>query len=106
MRDGKVSVCEMVSEIPKRASNHVVAPTKAPRVICSLDENSAMDAFAMVLAHRIKRHEHDFMKLVKARQDRIRAEIQAENELRRKDLRAELMKRLIRGRVIFSGIGR
>lgn len=103
MRDGKVAVAEMVWELPRRDSNHVVAPVKAPRVICSFDESSPMDAFAILLRNRASRHRHDFMKLVRARQERLAAEQMAEIQQRRKDLRAEFEKRAIRGRIMFGG---
>lgn len=106
LRDGKVAVAEMLSEIPPVGPGRCVVPEKGPRVICSLDENSPMDAFALILSQRVKRHQHDFMRMVKARQDRIYAEQRAEADLRRKDLRAQLMARVVRGRQIFTGIGR
>lgn len=105
MRDGCVKVCEMVAEIPQQAPGKITIPVKVPRVVCSLDENSPLDAFAAVLLHRLKREHHDFMKLVRARQERLRRQGQAELDLRRRDLRRKI-ETLARRRVITTGIAR
>lgn len=103
MRADSVAVCEMVDEIPTRAKGSTVIPTKTPRVVCSLSPSSGMDAFASVLMHRLRREHHDFMKLVRKRQDRLRAAEQAKADDRRKDLRASLEKLLIRRRIMSVG---
>jgi hypothetical protein len=102
MRDGKVAVCELVSELHSRPGTPVI-PHKAPRVVCSLDEKSGLDAFAAVLAHRLRREHHDFMRLVRKRQDRLAAEARREMETRRRDLRAKLETLLIRRRIMSVG---
>jgi hypothetical protein len=99
MRDGKVAVAEMVSEIATRPAGSVVAPSRAPRVICSLDENSPMDAFSMILRNRIQRHNHDFAKLVLASRAKQARRDMAELEDRKRDLRAQWERRIIRGRI-------
>lgn len=102
-RDNKVAVAEKVTELPKRDSDHVVTPVVGYRVICSLDESSPMDAFAMILRHRIKRHEHDFAALVRAQEDKKRAQRQAEIDLRARDFRAAWEARLIKQRLTTIG---
>lgn len=103
MRNGKVAVCEMVYELPQRRNDCPVIPRKTPRVVCSLDETSGLDAFAAILAHRLRREHHDFMKLVRKRRERLAAEAQREADLRRKDLRAKLETLLIRRRIMSVG---
>ncbi len=105
IRDGAVKVCETVNEVLPRKQGCITVPEKTPRVVCSLDENSSFDAFAQVLAHRLKREHHDFMKLVNNRKARLRREAQAELDLRRSDLRRKLQ-HIANARVISSGIMR
>lgn len=105
IRDGCVKVCELVSEVSARPAGGTTIPHKVPRVVCSLDENSPLDAFAGVLLHRLKREHHDFMRLVRNRNDRLRREEQANADLRRKDMRVKL-EALARRRVITTGIMR
>ena len=100
---GKVQVCEMVSE--QTTNGGITCPVKRPRPIMSLDESSPMDAWSMVLMHRLRREHHDFMKLVRNRQDRLKREQQAEIAQRGADLRRKL-EALARRRVISTGIGR
>lgn len=101
MRDGKISVCEMVHEIPPRSSDVSVMPHKSPRVVASLDENSGMDAFSAILRHRISRHVHDFSALVFASRARARAEEQKRIDDQRAQFRAWLHRS--RGRIISVG---
>ncbi len=100
-----VKVCEMVWELPPRPKGTAVIPRQVPRVVCSLDETSGLDGFSSVLLHRLKREHHDFMKMVRTRQNRLRAEAQAELSLRQADLRRKLAA-MQSGRMIFTGIMR
>lgn len=107
MRDGKVSVCELVYELPERPRGCFVIPRKTPRVVCSLDESSGLDGFSAVLMHRLHRQHHDFMKLVNRRRDRLRAIEMRELQLRRRDLRAKIEAAAIRRRIMsLPAIGR
>lgn len=103
IRDGQVKVCEMVAEIVARPPGCMVIPERIPRVVCSLDENSAMDAWSMVLQHRLKREHHDFMRMVRRRADRLAATARAEMDLRRKDLRSQIQSRVIQQRIMSIG---
>lgn len=105
IRDGCVKVCEMVAEMQPCTNGGIHHPIKVPRYVCSLDESSPLDAWSSVLMHRMKREHFDFMKLVRARRDRLRKEAQTELDLRRSDLRHKL-EDLARRRVISTGSGR
>lgn len=106
IRDGAVKVCEVVSEITRPARDGTMQiPTKSQRVVCSLDESSSLDAFAMVLAHRLRREHMDFMKMVNRRRDRLRAEALKDIEARRRDLRRKLTN-IYNHRIISTGIMR
>lgn len=102
LRDGRVAVAEMVSERPRHRSGQMVKPHRAPRVICSLDEDSALDAFSMILKFRAQRHHHDFMKIVVASQAKKKAAEARELDQRRKDLRKAIESRVTRGRLMFT----
>lgn len=105
LRDGKVAVAEMVYELPKHQDGATVRPQKTPRVICSFDEDSAMDAFSMVLRFRAQRHHHDFMKIVMASQRKKHEAEQRIVDQRRKDLRKAIESRVIRQRLMFTPAG-
>ncbi len=105
IRDGSVKVCEMVAELPRRPRGATIVVDKVPRVVCSLDESSPLDAFASVLRHRLRREHHDFMKLVRNRQMRMRRDAQRDIDLRRIDLRKKLEQIAVR-RVVSTGIMR
>lgn len=83
----------------------VVSTIKVPRVVCSLTEDSPMDAWSAVLMHRLKREHHDFMRMVNARRARLRKEAEKEVAERGRDLRKRL-EALARRRVISTGIPR
>ncbi len=105
LRDGCVKVCELVAEVSPRPQGCTTIPHKEPRVICSLNEESGLDGWSSVLLHRLKREHHDFMKLVRNRQARLKATQQAELDLRRKDLRQKLQNLAVQ-RVLSTGIMR
>lgn len=100
IKDGRVKICEMVFELPPHSRGSTTVPHRSPRVVCSLDEQSPLDAFAMVLRHRLQRQHHDFMRMVRARAARLRAMQMREMEDRRRDLRARIERKVIRGQIM------
>ena len=101
MRDGKVSVCEMVHELPPGGRvDRLVQPHKAPRVVCSLDETSPMDSWASIVARCLSRHQHDYMKMVRKHWRRQSEEGQRKLDDMKRDIKARLFSKLVRGRVM------
>ena len=97
MRDGKVAVCEMVPVV-RQLGGGLSVVERQPQVVCSLDETSGIEAFATVLAHRLRREHHDFMRMVHARQNRERMERMKEVRQRAQDLRRKI-EDMHRGRI-------
>lgn len=110
MRNGKVGVAQRVPSIPRHKPTSTVTLGETLEVICSLDENSPMDAFAAILRHRLGRQHADFMKMVRRRQERLKAAERRENEQRYEDLRRQLDQRINREgadhRIMVFGAGR
>lgn len=101
MRDGKVSVCELVDEMVPCQEGGIVKTQKGMAVVASLDENSPADAFCSILLHRVQRHHRDFMKMVAIREEREREAANREMEERRRDMRAHWRAKFIRSRTLF-----
>ncbi len=102
MRDGKVSVCERVREIDiKRGSDRLTHVVEAPRVVCSLDETSPMDAWASILKRRLSRHQHDYMKMVRAHWRRQREQGERTMGDLKRDIKARVFSKIVRGRQLF-----
>lgn len=98
--DGKVKVCERVWEIPARARGASTIPVQVERVVCSLDEDSPLDAFTAVLRHRLQRHHHNFARMVQKRRARLQAIVMRELNQRRADFRRRMEREVIRGRIM------
>lgn len=107
IRDGKVKVCEMVATITQRSADSPVVVVKVPRVVCSLDGDSPLDAFAAVLRSRARRHQHDVMAMWNQRLARERADGERALADRRRDFREKFERLIIRRQVMSlpSGTG-
>ncbi len=102
MKDGKVKVCENVYELPTRKDAPKI-PQLSARTVCSLDENSPLDAFNAVLVHRMKRHAQDYHRQMMDSQLRKKAEEQAAVNDQRKQFRNFLARS--KNRVMTHGKG-
>lgn len=97
----RVRVCEKVKELVTHGPRGLTSTRDAFRTVCSLNEQSGFDSFNSILAQRLKREHHDFMKMVITRERRIKAQKQAEIDLRLKDL-GNKMRTALSGRLIFT----
>jgi hypothetical protein len=99
LRHGRAQVAEMVAEVDAPRGRGLGIVHRAPRVIASLDADSPLDAFAMLLENRIQRGDIDFMQRIDRRQARLKAQARADVEARWREV-AETAKARLRGRVM------
>lgn len=99
----RVGVAEVVHELhPQRRKGRVQVMDEGLCVLASWDTSAPLDAFSIFLAKRLHRHQHDFMKLVRARQDRLARERQANLEQMKRDMRAQYGAKFQRSRTLFG----
>lgn len=99
LRDGCVKVCEMVAEMRQHSIDCPVVIVKTPRVICSLNESSPVDAFAAILRSRRTRHNADILTSWNQRLRREREAAMRDAEQRQADFRAKWERLIIRQQI-------
>lgn len=101
-RGNRVGVAEVVAEIDPRPAGRPQVQNEGRAVLASFGEDAPMDAFAILLARRKHRSQHNFAALVKKRDDRLKREREQVMADMKRDIVAKYRAKYERSRTLFG----